>query len=512
MKLSSDRWKIDPVIYVLAIFIAGVHLLVINNLEYHRDELLYFSLGQHPATGYATVPPMIGWIAWLMQNIFGYSLFAVRLFPALMSGVMVILVSAIARELGGSRYASILASTGFIISLFGLRTYGLFQPVHLDLFFWTLSIYLVIKYINTKADKYLILFGVFAGLSLLNKYLIGLLFFSFILVIPFTQLRTIFSNRKFWIGIAAGFLIFLPNIIWQISRGVPLIGHLSELERTQLVNVDRTGFLFDQIMMPGIVSLLTIGGMLYLFINKQARKFRFLGIIVVLVVVFLMLLRGKSYYTIGVFPFLIAAGAVATGNILRKTLPQILLIIFFLILTYPVLAIGIPIYKPAGLAEYFKILQDKYKVDEGRRWEDGLIHTLPQDYADMLGWEEMTLLVNEAWQMVPEKKSCIIYGENYGQASAVTVIGKKYNLPEAVCFSESFRYWVPGKFEPDPLAFIYINDKPGEDVSKLFRKITKIGIVSNPLAREYGTGVFLFQDPVSSFNKFWSERLKRLHE
>ncbi len=511
MKIFPVRIKFDPEIYILALVNIVIHLLFINNLEYHRDELLYFSLGQHPAFGYATVPPMIGWIAWVMQNIFGFSLFAVRLFPAVMGGIMVLVVASIARELGGSRYAAILASTGMIISIFGLRTFGLYMPVQLDLIFWTILIYLVIKYINTSSDKYLILFGVFAGLSLLNKYLIGLLFVFFILVVPFTHLRSIFRNRKFWIGILSGALIFLPNIIWQISHGVPLVGHLSELERTQLVNVDRIGFLVEQIIMPGAASILTIAGLFYLFINKAAVKFRFLGVIAVFVIITLMLLRGKSYYTLGVFPFMIAAGAVSADKIFRKIWSKTLLIIFIIIITIPIVPIGIPVLKPVRLIAYFKVLGDKYKIDVGRRWEDGSIHPLPQDYSDMLGWEEMTFLVNEAWQMV-DKKSCFIYGENYGQAGAVTVIGKKYNLPEAICFNESFRYWIPEKFDPDPLSFIYINNVPGEDVKKLFRKVTKIGIVSNPLAREFGTGVFLFQDPVTSFNQFWSQRIQHLNK
>ena len=147
MKSDIQKAKPDLPIIFLALLNISIHLLVINNLEYHRDELLYFSLGQHPDFGFATVPPMIGWIAWLMQNVFGYSLFAVRLFPALLSGVLVVLVSAISRELGGSSYSRILASIGFIISVFALRTYSLYMPVHIDVFFWTLIIYLLLRYI-----------------------------------------------------------------------------------------------------------------------------------------------------------------------------------------------------------------------------------------------------------------------------------------------------------------------------------------------------------------------------
>jgi len=500
----------DPVIYLLAFFNIAIHLIFINNLEYHRDELLYFSLSQHPAFGYATVPPMIGWVAWLMQNLFGYSLFAVRFFPAFLSGVMVFLVSAIAKELGGSRYSAILASTGLIISIFGLRTFFLFQPVHIDLFFWTLSIYLVIKYQNTHSDSYLILFGIVAGLALLNKYLIGLLFLIILIIIPFTSLKVIFRNRKFWIGIIIGAILFLPNLLWQLAHKMPVFGHLSELERTQLVHVDRIEFLMGQLYIPGASIVLVMGGLIYLFINKKAAKFRFLAIIAVLVILALMLLRGKSYYTQGLFPFLIAAGAVLTEKTLRKAWPRILLLSFLIILTIPIIPFGLPVFNSKWLVGYFKHLDVKYHIKVGRQWEDRSIHSLPQDYADMLGWEELASIANKAYQSVPDIKACFIYCENYGQAGAITVIGKKYKLPEAICFSESFRYWIPMKFDPDPTSVIYINDKLGKDVNKLFSKITKVGSVSDPDAREFGTTVYLLQDPVISFNKFWTERIVKL--
>ncbi|TAL81459.1 MAG: glycosyltransferase family 39 protein [Bacteroidetes bacterium] len=511
MKSYAGKTITDPIIIFLVVFNILIHLFVISNLEYHRDELLYFSLGLHPAAGYATVPPMIGWIAWLMQNIFGYSLFAVRLFPAIMSGLMVFVVSSIAKELGGSRYSTILAAIGIILSIFGLRTFALFQPVHLDLLFWTISIYLVIKYINTSLDKYLVLFGIFAGIALLNKYLIALLFFCFLVTIPFTQLKRVFGNPRFWTGILAGLIVFLPNLIWQILHGLPVTGHLSELARTQLVNVDRIAFLTDQIIIPGGASFLTIAGLLYLFINKNAVKFRIMGIMAVLIILILMLLRGKSYYTIGLFPFLIAAGAVSAENILKKTWTRLLLIVFLIIITIPVIPIGIPVLRTEGLVNYFNVLGVKYKIDVGRRWEDGSIHSLPQDYADMLGWEELAALADKAYQMVPDKKSCFIYCENYGQAGAITVIGKKYGLPEAVCFSESFRYWIPKQFNPDIKSLIYINDEPGEDVKAMFRKIMAVGSISNPDAREHGTTVYLCEDPAGSFNEFWTSRLKNLN-
>ena len=303
MKPGTGKINVNIFILLLAIVNVSIHLLVINNLGYHRDELLYFSLGLHPSTGYETVPPMIGWIAWLMHHLFGFSLFAVRIFPALMGGVMVFLVSAMTRELGGGSYARVLAAVALIISGFSLRTFELFQPVHIDLFFWTLLIYIIIKYINSGSDRYLLLVGVVAGLSLLNKYLIGLLFLSLLVVVPFTKYRKIFSEKKFWMGLILGLLIFLPNLIWQFTHHLPVFHHLSELERTQLVNVDRKGFLLDQLISPALASFVTIGGLIYLITDKKAIKYRFLAIVVLLVVAILFLLKGKSYYTINLHLF-----------------------------------------------------------------------------------------------------------------------------------------------------------------------------------------------------------------
>ena len=42
------------------------------------------------------------------------------------------------------------------------------------------------------------------------------------------------------------------------------------------------------------------------------------------------------------------------------------------------------------MVNYFRNLELKYGIMIGRKFEDGSIHSLPQDYADMLGWEELT--------------------------------------------------------------------------------------------------------------------------
>jgi hypothetical protein len=497
-------------IFFLALFSIVFHLIFINNLEYHRDELLYFSLGQHPAAGYASVPPLIGWIAWLMEKFFGYSVFAVRLYPALLSGAMILLVALFARELGGTRYASLLSAAGLLISIFFMRSFTLFQPVCTDIFLWTLSLYIIIKYINTNNDKFLVVFGIIAGVALLNKYLAGMLFIGLLLIIPFTKYRDVFRKKMFWAGIAAGFLIFLPNLVWQIVKGFPVFHHMNELYTTQLVHMDYPLFLSEQLLMPFAGSILTIAGLIFFFKGEKMSRYLFLGFLSIFIIVSLMFLKGKSYYTLGIFPLLITAGAVSYDKWLRRTWIRVFFPVLLVILTIPIVPLGLPVFNTAGLIKYFNYLDKKYGIDVGRRFEDGSIHSLPQDYADMLGWEELTALADKAYRMTGDKHAAFIYGENYGQAGAITVIGKKYGLPQALSFNESFQYWMPVQFNPDIKSIVYINDEPGEDLKAIFRKVTLIGRISNPDAREYGTGVFLYEEPIVSFNEFWKERLKEI--
>jgi hypothetical protein len=155
------------------------------------------------------------------------------------------------------------------------------------------------------------------------------------------------------------------------------------------------------------------------------------------------------------------------------------------------------------MISYFKMVEEEYGMDVGRRWEDGTIHPLPQDYADMIGWEELTRLTKRAYDSVSDPNAIAIYAENYGQAGAISVIGKKYGLPEAFSFHDSFRYWLPEDFENEIEEFIYINDELGEDIENLFSDIQVIGSISNPYAREYGTTVYLCREPRSSFNAFY---------
>ena len=502
------KWNSTSIgVLILCLINIIVHIAFFEKLEYHRDELLYFSIGLHPQFGYASIPPLTGWIATILQFLFGFTLFSIKIFPALLSGIFTLVPILIAKELGGKSYAQLLTGTAILIMPVTLRAFHLFQPVCIDLFFWTLIIYYTIRYVNSEKEKYFTYIGIASGFALLNKYLVLLLLIALFCSIALTDHKKIFYKRSFYFGLAICIVMVSPNVIWQFFNGLPVINHISELNESQLINVNRINFIKDQFLMTFATSFVIFIGFVGLVKN---RKFNYLAISTFIVFAILIVLRGKSYYSIGMIPLLVAAGAVSIEKSSFSNFIKLVLPFAMIIITIPFIPLGIPLYKEEGMVNYFQKLEIDYGLILGRRFEDGSIHSLPQDYADQLGWEELTEITSKAFEQIEDKQKCMIYCENYGQAGAISIIGKKYNLPEPVSFGDSFIYWIPKDLKHDIESFIYINDELGEDIQELFQDIKIIGQVSNPNAREYGTTVYLCNSPNYSFNLFWNSVLDRV--
>ena len=487
---------------------AVLHLFFHNGFEYHRDELLYFSMGQHLDFGYATVPPLIGFLAFISKSILGTSLYSVRFFPAVFSGLLVYLTSLIAKELKGGPWSQVIAAIGVFGASILVMLFGIFTPIFLDVFFWTVIFYLLLRFINTKLDRYLILLGISVGLAFLNKYSIVFLVASLVIVLPFTRHRDVFTKKSFYTSVLLAFLIALPNLLWQIAHHFPVINHMQELHDSQLVNVNRVSFLIEQLLLPLPITLIIVPGIIYFLLDKQFKQYRFLMFVSAIVILLFMALRGKSYYTAGLLPFLIVCGALFIEKYVKKEILRILVLALLIVSSSLLLPAGIPMYKPAKMVSYFDRFEKITGTNAPRRDEDGNYRPLPQLYADMLGWKEFAEITNKAWQQVDNKENCIIYCENYGQAGAINIIGEKYGLPESISFCDAFRYWIPKEFNVEVTEFIYINNELGTDVSNLFEEVQEVGRITNALAIEYDAKVYLCKNPRSSFNQFWSERIK----
>lgn len=481
----------------------GIHLLSAQNLGFQRDEFLYLALGRHLDWGYWSNPPFIGAVSWTAQHLFGDTLWATRLMPALCGGLFVWLVLRMVRELGGGAWAMFGCGMALLGSLAWLRTFSMFQPVPFDVLYWTLPQFFLLRWLNTKDPHWWWALGASVGLGLLNKYTLVFFGVAFLLALLCVPERKVLLSRQPWLAAGIALALLSPNLYWQWQQGFPVLQHFQELKASQLDHVEPLNFLLDQFLFHGPAVLVWGAGLLFLLRAPTMRPYRVLGWFFVAVLGVFLAFSGKSYYTIGAYPVLFAAGAVFWAQRLRHKGAQIGFAAVLLMLQLPLLPYGLPLWSAERLAAYFQ----RVPIEGGLRWEDGEIHPLPQDYADMLGWPELGALVDTALIQSGNPEACLVYGENYGQAGAAAHYSALHGKSEAVSFSDSYRLWVPRQLPATCNTLIYINDELGEDVAALFADIRQIGSIEHPLAREKGSSVWLCQSPKRPFPDFWAERV-----
>ena len=129
-------------------------------------------------------------------------------------------------------------------------------------------------------------------------------------------------------------------------------------------------------------------------------------------------------------------------------------------------------------------------------WEDGKSHPLPQDFADMLGWEEMASKSAKAFHSLNdlEKKNTLVYCDNYGEAGALNYYGKKYRLPETYSDNASFLYWMPDSLHFDNIVLVTDDVHEMEhDFLKNFKEVVLFDSITTPYARERGSLILVLK-------------------
>jgi hypothetical protein len=279
------------------------------------------------------------------------------------------------------------------------------------------------------------------------------------------------------------------------------------LAETQLVNVQRMDFLLEQILIHMPVALFWMAGLVWLF-GRAARRYRLIGVTFILVVLLLLVLRGKSYYTLGAYPMLFAAGGVWLEKAVAPVRWSIaLLAVIVGIALSPFSTAYLPV---DSMVNYGQSFIKRTGVDAPLRWETGVLHELPQDYADMLGWRELAGITMQAYNEAGDRSGTVIYADNYGQAGAIEYYGRDQGLPEVISFGDSYRLWAPDSLSSALTAFVYVSEGPDADMGGMFGASRVIGRVENEHARERGTTVFLFTEPDSTALDFYAEIAARM--
>lgn len=506
-----DAKKLTKLLYILA-FIKLVIPFFLQNSFYqpHRDEFLYLAEGHHMDWGFMEIPPLLSVFAWL-TNFFGGGMFWIKIWPALFGAFTFILIGKMIISLGGKTFALLLAWFPFMLSGY-MRLFFLFQPNFLEVFFYTLITYSLFQYFQTRQNKWLYLFGIAAGLGMMSKYSVAFYIISLLIALIFTPWRKLYASKHFYFAALLAFIIFLPNIIWQYYHRFPVIFHMNELQDEQLKFIGYKEFLTGQILM-NLGSFFTwVAGLYFLFFTKKGKQFRAFGFAYFFVIILLLVLHGKNYYAMGLYPMLFAFGGFqiekATMNHLKWT--RYALVILPLALGLYTLPFTMPVAKPEALVSYYQFSHLNKAGDF--TWEDHLQHPLPQDFADMFGWKEIAEKTAIAYHKLSpqDQKETMIFCGGYYTAGALSYYRKAFDLPEVYSTNASFLLWMPDTFHVKNILLVAKDVPDDQPVLQQFGKITLVDSVSIPLFRETGTKIILLENAHEHANEFLAGAVKKL--
>ena len=486
----------------------ALHLMAPEGWDLHRDEYLYLALGRYVDWGYWSTAPVIGAISWLVQNVSDAGAIAVRLPSILASAATMTVAGWMAHRMGGRTVAISLSSLALLVSPAMLRSGSMFMPVSFDILFWTCTAACALGYVTSGHRGWIVALGPVVGLGLLTKYSIAIAVVSLVLAVLLTRHRRVLVSRWTGAAVVLAAVIVLPNVLWQARHGYPVLTHLSELASSQLVHVRVSGFLLDQVLMFFPALLVWVGGLSWLF-RPGGRNYRIIGWLWLISVLLLLAMSGKSYYTMGVYPALMAAGGVWLERF-RSRWPARAAGTVCLAVGVILAPFALPILAPETMVRFADEFAARTGIDAPRRWEDGNYYPLPQDYADMQGWRSLAEWVDLSLEAAPDSGSTVVYTENYGQAGAIEYYGR--HVRSVVSFSDSYRLWAPDRLPGDLSAFVYVGSDLGADVDSLFGVVVPMGSVTEPTARERGTTVFLCLRPDPEFAGYYARRVASVKE
>lgn len=465
-----------------------------QSYQLHRDEFLYLDHGNHLAFGYMEVPPLLSVLSWI-THLFPQNDLVVKLWPSLFGTFAFVLVAKGIVHLGGKKFAIFLAFLAFILTAFA-RVHFLFQPGFLETFFWTAIGYTLLRFIQTKQSKWLYFLAVNLALGFLSKYSIALFAVSIFSGMLFTPQRKLFFNRHFYYAMFVALVIISPNIWWQYMHNFPIITHMNELKETQLLYISPVGFLVDQVLMNFPCFFVWLAGLVFVLFVKEGKVYKPFGFAYILLIILLIVLHGKNYYSLGVYPILFAFGAFYLEKLLvnnRYVLRYVAIALPF-ILGLPLMPVLLPMAKPAALAEYY----NKIGIAKtgALKWEDLRDHELPQDFGDMLGWKELSNKAEHIYFTLSQKErnQTLIYCASYGQAAALRYYGSNAEFRNKVISENgSYNLWIPKNLVFKNLVLID-DEMPGKDDSVLvhFENSRLADSVDTKYSRQLGDKIFVF--------------------
>jgi Dolichyl-phosphate-mannose-protein mannosyltransferase len=490
----------DVVLALLTALTLVLHAFAIRNYGFFRDELYYLACSRHLAWGYVDQPPLVAAIAWLSRHLFGNSVVDIRIFPALAGAASVLFAGLFARTLGGGRFAQFLAATALLFAPACLAFTAFYSMNAFEPLFWLACAWIALRILQGSSPRMWLLFGLIAGLGIENKHTMIVFGFALVCGILFSGRVRLLQSPWLWLGGLIAFLIFLPNLHWEIVHGFPQIEVVRNAQLYKNEQIGPLRFLFEQaLFVQPFTYLLVLGGLAWVFFSGEGKPYSFLAWTYLIVLAVFIVLRGKSYYVVPVYPIMLALGAVAFERVVQKRALRTSFVALVLIGGLIALPLGLPILPVNVFLRYLRV------VPYGNvKTERDATAALPQLYADMFGWENLANQVAVVYDSLPpeERSTCAIAAGNYGEAGAIDQFGPALGLPPAISGHNSYYDWGPRNYSG---ACVILLGERSAELIQYFGEVHRVATISNPLGMptERHVPVYICRKPVAPLRDLW---------
>ena len=488
---------------------AGIVLLhVAVNLTtpygFQRDEFLYFGMGQHLQFWRMDFPPFIAVVANVSRSILGESAAAMRFVSALAAAAMAYAVISVARRLGGRAYAQLLTAACLLTSPLFLRAGSLYQPVVFDQLWWTLGLYSIVRLQESGDRRWWLALGLVGGIGLLTKFSIAFFGFSVLVALLVTRERRTLLTPWPWLALALALVLGSPSLVGQLRLGFPVVGQLHDLQAVQLARVTPFDFTLGQFLLTGPAFLIAVAGVAALLASPHRAHLRVVGWTALAAFATLLLLHGKHYYLGPIYPVLFGIGAVVVERSWTGARGRALRVVAMATpcaFGLAVLPIGLPFLPPPRMEAYVRAIG---LTDVVNRTNTGRILRLPQDYADMLGWEERVAAVARAYRALDpvRRAQAVIMADNWGEAGALDFYGPRYGLPGVVSSSGSYWFFGPGS---KPGTVVVIIGEKEASLRRYCNRVTVAERITNDwtVPEEQDLSVLVCEGPRGTLQQGW---------
>ena len=225
--MSIKEQNINKILIWLLAISAVLRGILAAWMEFGNDEVYYWTYALYPDWSHFDHPPMVGWVIQLFSlNLLFDSEFFIRLASVVFMTANTYIIYRIGKDIKDARtglYAALL----YTASIYAFVITGIFiMPDTPLMLFWLLAVWMAVRSLSLRPlrpiegskGRFILFFGLFAGLAMLSKYSGVFLWVGMALYILLFNRKQL-KNPYLYLSLLISAICCIPILYWNLQNG-----------------------------------------------------------------------------------------------------------------------------------------------------------------------------------------------------------------------------------------------------------------------------------------------------